>query len=160
MEGTITFFDARKNFGFVQIEEAGLSYFLHGTSITGDLVTDGDLVAFEVEDDFMRPGEVKAVNVRKLATAPGVDPERLFFRNVPFSITQDELRQRFNECGPVESVQLICDRATGESRGYGFCRMGDARSALAAIAKLHGRELRGRRISVHFARQKPREVNR
>jgi RNA recognition motif-containing protein len=79
---------------------------------------------------------------------------RIFVGNLAFTTTEEELRQRFEPYGSVERVQIITDRETGRSRGFGFVEMPDARAAQAAIAGLQGTPLGGRTLSVNEARRR------
>jgi len=79
---------------------------------------------------------------------------RIFVGNVPYSLTEDELREMFQEHGEVISVKLIIDRETGRPRGFGFVEM-DEGPARAAIEALHGSDCGGRNLVVNEAR--PRE---
>ena len=106
-------------------------------------------------DDPKRPGEWMAVDVQKIGSATPPDPARLFVANVPYTLTEAELLNLFAAHGSVEKLDLIRDSETGDSRGFAFCQMADARSALNAIARLHGAELGGRRISVRLAEARP-----
>jgi len=58
----------------------------------------------------------------------------------------------FGEIGQVESVQIITDRDTGRSKGFGFVQMADDAAAEKAIAQLNGKEVGGRNLTVHEAR--------
>jgi RNA recognition motif-containing protein len=84
--------------------------------------------------------------------------KRIFVGNLPFSATEDELRELFAEFGTVENVQLISDRETGRPRGFGFVEMSDG--ADEAIKALHGRNLGGRNLNVNEAEDKPRPPKR
>jgi RNA recognition motif-containing protein len=79
--------------------------------------------------------------------------KRIYVGNLPFSATEDEVRERFAEFGEVESVNLISDRYTGQPRGFGFVEMGDE-DADSAIAALNNTSLGGRTIKVSAARQR------
>jgi cold-inducible RNA-binding protein len=162
MEGRIRFYNLEKHYGVVENE--GGSWFFPGDATIGDAVTKGDCVQFDLADDERRPGEVLAINVQKVAVANDAavpDPCRLCFSNVGFSITEPELVDAFGECGHgVISLELIRDSQTKVSRGFGFVQMADARSALAAIARYHARDLFGRRISVKVAETPKRQVAR
>jgi RNA recognition motif-containing protein len=68
--------------------------------------------------------------------------------------TEAELRQAFTHYGRVESVQILQDRETGRSRGFGFVEMPNAAEAQAAIEGLNGRSLGGRLLTVNEARQR------
>ena len=78
----------------------------------------------------------------------------IYIGNLPFSATEDELRQLFSEFGQVESVSLITDRQTGRARGFGFVVMPDDAEAQKAIEQANGKELDGRPLKVNEARQR------
>lgn len=80
--------------------------------------------------------------------------KKLFVGGLPYSTTEDELRDLFTPFGTVESVAIITDRQTGRSKGFGFVEMPDA-DADAAVEKLHGSDFGGRALTVNEAR--PRE---
>ena len=155
MEGTIRFFNHEKFYGIVENEAS--SWFFHGTAVLGGgSVAKGDTATFSLADDPKRPSELMAVDVQKIGSATPPDPARLFVANVPYTLTEAELLNLFAAHGSVEKLDLIRDSETGDSRGFAFCQMADARSALNAIARLHGAELGGRRISVRLAEARPR----
>jgi RNA recognition motif-containing protein len=66
-------------------------------------------------------------------------------------VTDQDLRDVFSEAGNVDSSQVIMDRATNRSRGFGFVEMSTDEAADAAIKKLNGREIKGRPIRVNEA---------
>jgi RNA recognition motif-containing protein len=70
-------------------------------------------------------------------------------------MTEDQLRQEFEQYGRVSSCTIIMDKATGQSKGFGFLEMPERSEAEAAITGLNGREVQGRRLNVNEAR--PRE---
>lgn len=78
--------------------------------------------------------------------------KKLFVGGIPFSCTNDSLRDHFATVGAVESATIIMDRATGRSKGFGFVEMATDEDAQAAIAKLNGSDLDGRTINVSEAR--------
>lgn len=78
----------------------------------------------------------------------------IFVGNLPWSASEDELRDLFEAHGNVDSVRIITDRDTGRSRGFGFVEMDDE-GAEEAIQALDGTELGGRPLKVNQA--KPRE---
>jgi len=82
--------------------------------------------------------------------------KKLFVGNLSYGTTEEELRTLFTEVGPVTSVALITDRATGQARGFGFVEMETEQAARDAIQKLNNRELNQRNITVSEARP-PRE---
>lgn len=77
--------------------------------------------------------------------------KRIYVGNLPFSATEDEVRQMFEAHGAVHSVNLIEDRETGRPRGFGFVEMDDA-AADSAIAALAGTEMGGRTLNINEAR--------
>lgn len=80
---------------------------------------------------------------------------KLYVGNLPYSATEDALEKKFAEHGKVESVKLITDRDTGQSKGFGFVEMSSNSEANAAIAGLNGVEFEGRALKVNEA--KPQE---
>ena len=79
---------------------------------------------------------------------------RIFIANIAFTTTEAELARLFEPYGIVDRVQIITDRDTGRSRGFGFVEMPNAREAQAAIEELHGMTVRGRPLTVNEARQR------
>jgi RNA recognition motif-containing protein len=77
----------------------------------------------------------------------------IYVGNLPFSATDEDIRDLFSAYGTVESVNLITDRETGQLRGFGFVEM--ASGGNEAIAALHEKDLDGRKLTVNLA--KPRE---
>jgi RNA recognition motif-containing protein len=77
---------------------------------------------------------------------------KLYVGNLPSSATEDLLLSRFSEHGKVESIKLITDRDTGESKGFGFVEMTSAGEANAAIAALDGVRLDGVPLRVNEAK--------
>jgi RNA recognition motif-containing protein len=80
--------------------------------------------------------------------------KKLYVGNLPFSITEDELRGVFQAHGEVDSVSLITDRETGRPRGFGFVEMADPSGAQAAQRALDGTDLGGRNIRVDQAQER------
>ena len=80
---------------------------------------------------------------------------RLYVGNLPYSTTDDTLTDLFSQYGEVEGAQVVTDRETGRSRGFGFVDMATAEDAQSAIQSLSGYQLDGRTITVEEAR--PRE---
>jgi RNA recognition motif-containing protein len=80
---------------------------------------------------------------------------KLFVGNLPFSATGAELEGLFGQVGAVTSANVISDRFSGQSRGFGFVEMDSAQDAKTAIEKFNGYELQGRALTVNEA--KPQE---
>ena len=79
--------------------------------------------------------------------------KNLYVGNLPFQTTADDLREAFGQYGTVARAQVVSDRETGRSRGFGFVEMEDG--AEEAIAKMNGTDYQGRTLTVNEAR--PRE---
>lgn len=79
-------------------------------------------------------------------------PFRLFVGNLPYSATEEDMRNLFEEVGTVESVTLVTDRATGQPRGFGFVNMATREDARRAISTLNGTSFRHRPLTVNEAR--------
>jgi RNA recognition motif-containing protein len=79
--------------------------------------------------------------------------KKLYVGNLPFTATEEEVRQLFEKHGTVHSVALITDRDTGRPRGFGFVEMDD-QEAQAAITALDGTDLGGRDLRVNEARDR------
>jgi cold-inducible RNA-binding protein len=82
--------------------------------------------------------------------------KNLFVGNLPYTTTTDDLRAAFERFGAVTRAQVVSDRETGRSRGFGFVEMEDG--ADAAIEEMNGKEFNGRTLTVNEAR--PREGGR
>jgi RNA recognition motif-containing protein len=81
----------------------------------------------------------------------------IYIGNLPYTITEDELKESFNSFGEVSSVNIITDRFSGQSKGFGFVEMPEDTEAEAAIKALDGQEIKGRNLKVNQAR--PRREN-
>ena len=81
--------------------------------------------------------------------------KKIYVGNLPFSATEDEIKELFGQHGTVHSVALINDRETGRPRGFGFIEVDD--DALAGmIQNLDGKEMDGRALRVNEAQDRPR----
>ena len=81
--------------------------------------------------------------------------KNLFVGNMSFQTTESDLRALFEPFGEISRVQVMTDRETGRSRGFGFVDMADDDAAAKAIAALNGKEIEGRALNVNEARPKP-----
>ena len=81
--------------------------------------------------------------------------KKLYVGNLSFGVTDSDLQQLFEVHGAVRSAQVIMDRETGRSKGFGFVEMDNGDEAQAAIGALNGKEVSGRSLTVNEAR--PRE---
>ena len=76
----------------------------------------------------------------------------IYVSNLAYSATDYDIRQLFESYGVVDTIRIITDRDTGQSRGFGFVEMPDSAAATAAIHGLQGKELAGRSLTVVEAR--------
>lgn len=76
----------------------------------------------------------------------------IYVGNLSYQATEDEVRQAFEEFGQVDSVTIIKDKISGQSKGFGFVEMASDAEARAAISELDGKELKGRALKVNEAR--------
>jgi len=81
--------------------------------------------------------------------------KRLYVGNLSYSVDSSELEQLFSQHGTVQSAEVVSDRMTGRSKGFGFVEMSSDEEAQAAIAALNGQQNNGRALTVNEA--KPRE---
>lgn len=78
--------------------------------------------------------------------------QKLFIGGLPFSTSSERLREVFAQAGVVESAQVVTDRDTGRSRGFGFVEMATPEEAEQAISRFNGTNLDGRSIQVEKAK--------
>ena len=79
---------------------------------------------------------------------------KLYVGNLGFDVNNKDLEELFAQAGICESVAVITDRATGQSRGFGFVEMGSNADAQKAIEQFNGHELKGRALKVNEARDR------
>jgi RNA recognition motif-containing protein len=80
---------------------------------------------------------------------------KLYVGNLPYTTADADLQSLFSQAGTVKSAQVIKDRVSGRSKGFGFVEMSSAEEAQAAINKFNGQDFNGRALTVNLAR--PRE---
>jgi RNA recognition motif-containing protein len=78
--------------------------------------------------------------------------KRLFLGNLPFSATEDSLKELFSQFGTVESVKIVTDKVTCRSKGFGFLELATSQEAVSAITKMHGSVMDGRALKVSEAK--------
>jgi cold-inducible RNA-binding protein len=81
--------------------------------------------------------------------------KRLFVGNLPFSATEESLREIFGPFGEVGEVRIMTDRDTGKSRGFAFVEMVQDEDATKAVDGLNGKDMGGRALTVNEARPRP-----
>jgi RNA recognition motif-containing protein len=79
---------------------------------------------------------------------------KLFVGNLNFDTTSDDLKELFSQAGTCSSAQVMTDRATGRSRGFGFVEMSTDSEAQKALEELNGRSFQGRNLNVSEARER------
>jgi RNA recognition motif-containing protein len=85
---------------------------------------------------------------------------KLYVGNLPYNISSEDLEDLFRPIGEVVSSNIITDRATGRSRGFGFVEMESPEAAQAAIEQLNDREFEGRNLVVNEAKPRPERSDR
>jgi len=81
--------------------------------------------------------------------------KKLYVGNLPYAVSDSDLQRLFESHGAVQSAQVVVDRDTGRSKGFGFVEMETGEAAQAAISALNGQDFNGRSLTVNEAR--PRE---
>jgi RNA recognition motif-containing protein len=76
----------------------------------------------------------------------------IYVGNLSYNVSEDELRTMFSEFGEVESVKILTDKFSGQSKGFGFVEMSAKAEAQSAIESLNGKDLKGRSLNVNEAR--------
>ena len=84
---------------------------------------------------------------------------KLYVGGLPYSVTEGSLRELFSAHGTVESANVISDKFTGQSRGFGFVEMSSSSEAQKAIESLNGTQLDGRTLTVNEAKPMARRDN-
>jgi cold-inducible RNA-binding protein len=85
--------------------------------------------------------------------------QRIFVGNLPFSATDAQLNELFGKHGEVVSAQIVTDRMSDRSRGFGFVEMAKTEEANAAIAALSGHQMDGRALTVNVAKERTERGN-
>lgn len=84
--------------------------------------------------------------------------QKIYVGNLGFTVTNEDLKTKFEQYGIVNSANIITDRDTGRSKGFGFVEMPEKSEAINAISELNGTEFMGRNMNVSEAKpQEPRE---
>lgn len=78
--------------------------------------------------------------------------KKLYIGNLPYSATDDQLKQHFSQAGEVESATVMTDKMSGRSRGFGFVEMANDEGAAKAIETFNGQDMDGRNLVVNEAR--------
>ncbi len=87
--------------------------------------------------------------------------QKIYVGNLGFSVNNEDLKTKFEQYGKVSSANVIMDRDTGRSKGFGFVEMANSTEATTAISSLNGSEYEGRSMTVNEARPMvPRDTGR
>ena len=81
-------------------------------------------------------------------------PSKLYVGNLAYSVSNSDLEELFSQAGQVQSVAIIMDKFSGQSKGFGFVEMANAEEASKAIAQFNETELKGRNLKVNEAKPK------
>jgi len=82
--------------------------------------------------------------------------KKLYVGSLPYSTTEEELRNLFESFGPIESVRIVTDKFTGQSKGFGFVEMSNPEDARRAAEDMNGKPFNGRTLIVNDARPEQR----
>ena len=85
---------------------------------------------------------------------------KLYVGNLSYNVTQDDLKELFGQIGSCESIAIINDRETGQSKGFGFVEMSTDAEAQKAIQQLNTTDFKGRPLKVNEANERPGGGNR
>ncbi len=85
---------------------------------------------------------------------------KLFVGNLPYNTTDEQMKEFFQQAGTVVSAQVVVDKMTGRSKGFGFVEMSSGEEAQNAVDTLNNKDFNGRPISVSEARPKPAGAGR
>jgi cold-inducible RNA-binding protein len=77
---------------------------------------------------------------------------KLYVGNLPFDVTEDDLRKMLSEHGPVNEIAVVMDKISGRPRGFAFATMDNQQAATTAIQALNGKDWKGRALTVNEAR--------
>ncbi|EOA25080.1 hypothetical protein CARUB_v10018388mg [Capsella rubella] len=115
--------------------------------IEASLEEEDDVEVEEEEEEEVEDGEDAD---EKQTTQANVEEGRLYVGNLPYTITSSELSQIFGEAGKIVDVQIVYDKVTDRSRGFGFVTMGSIEEAKEAIQMFNSSQIGGRTVKVNF----------
>ena len=79
--------------------------------------------------------------------------KKVYVGNLPYTVTEDEIKEFFNDCGTVDDIRIITDRETGRSKGFGFVSFEDENGFKTALEK-NNQEMGGRQLRINEARDR------
>jgi len=80
---------------------------------------------------------------------------KIYVGNLSYDVAENDLEQAFSEFGEVKSVNLLTDKQTGQSKGFGFIEMAEVSEGQTAVKEMNGKEFMGRALKVDQAKDKP-----
>ena len=101
-----------------------------------------------IRNPFVGNSPGKAVRLRN----ENIMSTKLYVGNLSFDVTENDLREMLSPHGPVNEIAVVMDKVTGRPRGFAFATMNTEEEAKAAILALHGKDWRGRALTVNEAR--------
>ena len=96
----------------------------------------------------------KENKINSLITQKNLDPKRLYLRNIPFEITEDDIRQKFEKYGQINEIHIPINYKTNQSFGYAYISYETVESTIMAINKMDGEYFMGRRLHISIAEEK------
>ncbi|KAE9585343.1 hypothetical protein Lal_00018195 [Lupinus albus] len=116
-----------------------------GVEVTQNIITEGNQEDEPEPENFEKPQDKEEDKV-----SDSNNTGRLYVGNLPYSLTSDQLAELFGEAGTVASVEIVYDRVTDRSRGFGFVTMSSVEEAKEAIQMFDGSQVGGRTVKVNF----------
>ena len=98
--------------------------------------------------------EDKETKINSLINQKNLDPKRLYLRNIPFEITEDDIRQKFEKYGQINEIHIPINYKTNQSFGYAYISYETVESTIMAINKMDGEYFMGRRLHISIAEEK------
>ena len=102
-------------------------------------------------NDILKKDENK---INTLINQKNLDPKRLYLRNIPFDITEDDIRQKFEKYGTINEIHIPINYKTNQSFGYAYVSYETVESSIMAINKMDGEYFMGRRLHISIAEEK------
>jgi RNA recognition motif-containing protein len=100
-----------------------------------------------------RPNKIDILNF--VLSVAERETMKIYVGNLSYDVAESDLEQAFGEFGQVTSVNILKDRQTGESKGFGFVEMAEVSEGQTAIKEMNGKELMGRELKVDQAKERP-----
>ncbi len=86
--------------------------------------------------------------------------KKLYVGNLPYAVNDHKLREIFQDCGQIETAQVIVDKFSGNSKGFGFVEMSNEEEAKTAVERINEKEIDGRKIVVNEAKPMEKRHNK